>query len=330
MAYLTVESGLVTGAGFIFNLKELLKSAGYVVLSSGTGTSGTYNASGDDITNSGTGTGGMARNRAWFRLRSPDGVNEWLFQRDNTNQSWRVLHNLGGAGFVGGSPSEAVTPDSANQVGCFGGGTGESPTFAGSTFLGDSTFYTKALVDNAAPYGWWASGLIQVNSLPGTGFVWDPIAGHHPEDSFNFVFYGSGGNASPVGTFAINYGLSNGAVSASREFVLTRLPSTTLGAALHCGVICPVDNSNLKFANFESSPTTGVSSNPITSKEFTFPVMYGRNNAVSASHFKGISTMMRFRTTNRSTGSVLDFGSGNYGVVMRDFILPWDKATFAL
>lgn len=98
MAYLTIENGILTGSQAIFNLKELLKSAGYQVLSSSDGT--TYNSTGDQISSGSSGANGMANNRAWFRIRSVDGINEWVFQRDSSNTSWRIICNFGGLGML--------------------------------------------------------------------------------------------------------------------------------------------------------------------------------------------------------------------------------------
>lgn len=216
-----------------------------------------------------------------------------------------------------------------NSVSCVGGGTSASPTFT-TCFPGDSTYLWKALVDNAAPYGWWACGILTSGSTPASSFVWDPLEATHPSDNFKYVFYGSGYSNNAIGTLNLDYGLSDGAVTGGREFIVTRLPSSGTGTALQEGMLKLMNIGNQNIINFNSSTTTGVNSHPISGKDSVLPVFYGRTNFVSSSHFKGVSTFLRFKTQNRSTGAVLEFGTGNYAVVLRDFILPWDKSTFSL
>lgn len=331
MAYLTIENATVTGSQAIFNLKELMKSAAYTVLSSSTGLAGGYNASGDNIVTGSSGAGGMANNNAWFRIRSPDGINEWVFQRGTNNTSWRIVCNFGGAPFDGGSPGDTVTPDSANGFAAVGGGTSASPTFGSAVFSGDGTYRWKALVDNAAPYGWWAGGVLTAGSNPATCFVWDPLEATHPSDNLKYVFYGSGMAAAPVGTLNFAYGLENGGVLGGREFVLTRIPNAGIGSMIHEGLfkLIGVVNST-QIVNYEGNLAAGIGSHPISGADTALPVFYGRSVSTSNSHFKGASSFLRTKTVSRGTGSVLEFNSGQYWVVMRDFILPWNKSTFDL
>lgn len=328
MAYLTIENATVTGAQAIFNLKELMKSAGYTVMSSSDGT--TYNSSGDQITTGSSGANGMANNRAWFRIQSPDGVNEWVFQRDSTNVNWRIVCNYGGAAFIGGSPAATVTPDSANGVTPVGGGSSASPTFGANFLQTDSSYRWKALVDDEAPYGWWAGGVLISGSTPATAMVWDPLVATHPSDTFNYVFYISGMNNTAAGTLNVDYGISNGGITGGRESILTRYPSGTLGTALHVGMMKYINWDNTNLLNYNSSLSSGIAVNPISSADEYLPVMYCRSTSTSFSHFKGISTFLKYRTINRATGTVGDYGDGRFSVVMRDFVLPWDKTTFTL
>lgn len=160
-----------TAPGVGFNLKECLKQAGWIHQASGTGTGGTFSVTpgnvNDQITNSGTGAGGMDRANAWFVLRDPGGTREWLFQRLATSLSWRIyysaLDKFIGVGF--GAVSATVPPSATDQqqfVGVADAGANWMPTTTDS--------YLHHAVAESAPesgsnvYGWWL-----FSTLRGTG-----------------------------------------------------------------------------------------------------------------------------------------------------------------
>lgn len=121
MAYVFYKGTPASFAECMYQLKELLKTAGWTVQSSSDGT--TYNASGDQITSGGSGAGGMANTNAWFRIRSPAGASnpEFTVQRGTGNTAWRVKFSQSNA-FTGGSPGATQTPSATNERVDFGGG----------------------------------------------------------------------------------------------------------------------------------------------------------------------------------------------------------------
>src|SRR5688572_11676863 len=107
----------ITDAAAMFNLKEDMKAGGWSVAISSDGT--TYNGSGDVITTSATGAGGIDNADAYFVLRRDD-CPDWLIERRTDAQAWDFSHSITGA-FAGGN---ATTPPTAgDEVLAFLGGT---------------------------------------------------------------------------------------------------------------------------------------------------------------------------------------------------------------
>lgn len=121
----------------VFNLKRALKAAGWVVVSSGTGTGLAYDAAADIITHGGGGAGGLDNPKAWFQIRDPNSKVWLTFQKDTTasagnSYSWRVkasisVFNAGVPG-VDRTPIPTVLADEQIMVG--GGLESTTPTFA--------------------------------------------------------------------------------------------------------------------------------------------------------------------------------------------------------
>lgn len=157
------------GAGAFYALKELLKTAGWTVMSSSDGT--TYNAGGDQITGNGAGAGGMNNNYAWFRIRQP-GANarEVTFQRSTVTNAWRIKYSGGpSTGFVTGTPGATQTPSASDEQVVAGGGTDAAPTFTQQFDTPDTGWKFNAAANNAAPYSfyWWThlNGVGQVRTF---------------------------------------------------------------------------------------------------------------------------------------------------------------------
>ena len=123
-----------------YSFKETLKSAGWTVTSSGTGTSGTYNASGDNLL-SGNDFGTMS----WWVCEHPtlDGYKRYLSVQITTNTA-RI--KMAWAPYSSGSPNANTVPGSADEKILFGSGTDASPTqftFMNST-LSSNNIYISA------------------------------------------------------------------------------------------------------------------------------------------------------------------------------------------
>lgn len=164
-----VNQNPATGAIAMYLMKQLLKSAGWVVKESSDGT--TYNAAADIITSGAAGAGGMANNSAWFRIQDPGTRREFCFQRGTTNLVWRVTYSALDK-FVTGSPSATRVPTAADfGTALVGGGTDASPSFA-TLFDTDNTYKWMVVADSAAEgnvYGFWAWAVKSPTALASEG-----------------------------------------------------------------------------------------------------------------------------------------------------------------
>lgn len=138
------------GPGAIFRLKKLLKTVGWTVPMSSDGS--TYNPSGDQITHSGSGAGGMNNLSAWFRIQDPGGQREYLFQRDTSAERLK-WHYSTSAKFVGGSPNATTLPTATDTKGLVEESTGSVIMFP----LGATVRAHIAAQDTAVGgvYSWW-------------------------------------------------------------------------------------------------------------------------------------------------------------------------------
>lgn len=108
MSLVETTYGTIGAAQAAFNLKEDLKAQGWSVAISSDGT--TYNGSGDAISGSGSGAGGIDNADAYFLLRQ-SGAPDWLFERGADSQTWTISHSASAA-FAGG---DATNPPTAGD-----------------------------------------------------------------------------------------------------------------------------------------------------------------------------------------------------------------------
>lgn len=129
MSYFYFNSKYLNHISYFWNFKELLKQAGWVVTSSGTGTGGIYNPSGDSLINS-TDFG----IRSWYVASHPtlDGYQRHLcFQLGNSQTTGTGRIKIAWTTYSSGSPSANTTPTSSDEQILYGSGTDASPTMAG-------------------------------------------------------------------------------------------------------------------------------------------------------------------------------------------------------
>lgn len=175
----SVNNRVSTGAEAIFVLKTTLKNAGWTVVSSGD--SLTYDSGADIITHAGSGAGGMANTRAWFRIQEPNGEREFTIQRGTTNLVWRVKYSTA-LKFVGGSPNATTTPTAGDGQILMGGGSDASPTY--STWFGADGAYMYHVVAQTEPlsngigaaYGFHAWDTLNGIGENRGGFFLEPMA----------------------------------------------------------------------------------------------------------------------------------------------------------
>ena len=159
MAWVTSYSGTSTvnkgtrqyGDEAMYDLKELLKSVGWTVMSSSDGT--TYNSSGDQITHSGSGAGGYGNTSAWFRIQDPGALREYVFQRGVDGRYLKWMYSAS-AKFTGGSPDATTPPTATDEQGLARGVSTSQimfPTIQEFHIAAQSTAHNGV-------YAWWLVG----------------------------------------------------------------------------------------------------------------------------------------------------------------------------
>ncbi len=318
MSYVFNKSTPATGAEAMFNLKACLKAAGWTVPSSSDGL--TYNAAGDQISTSGSGAGGMANNNAWFRVRDPAGVAEFVIQRGGTNLVWRVKWSQT-AKFTGGSPTATRTPSATDESYILPGGTDASPTFT-AVFDADSSPVVRWNVgaDNAAPYGWWAGSFPTGGGTPRAALVYEPLTATEPTDASTHLFYfcSAAGGGSVFGADGAVGSMSTSAFSTSNNAIYGYAPSATTGVfTTYPAQVFAVDGSTRTIPN-------NMATNPISTKDEVFPIPFLRHAALTSPGWKGVSAQMKWTGTTRTTGDTLTVSTARDRIVYNCVSLPWD------
>ena len=291
-----------TGAEAIFNLKAMLKLAGWVVQSSGDATS--YFAASDGITTAGSGAGGMNNANAWFRIQDPGAVRELVVQRGSTSRAFWIRSSKS-AKFVGGAPSATVAPtatDQQNEWGTIATGTTLPPV--------DATYRQQGGADSASPYGWWTASYPTGGGDANFGLVYEPLVETDAADTDPIVMLVTVATLAftPVGDIAIETASST--VSGVKGYIdgtnFVSITGCTYGSA--SGTIFP-----------------GASgTNPHSTKDDAASIMYARRSALTTPGYKGKGTVMRWEGTTRSEG---DTKSAKTRICFGNVTLPWDGVT---
>jgi len=313
MAYqYTTNVTVTTWAGVIWSLKQSLVAAGWVVQSSGTGTSGTYNASGDSLPTAAS----FAAIRAWFVIRDPSGAGgrSFCFQADSAgaNTFFRIKYSQS-AGFSGGTPNANTVPSAADEVVLRGTGTDAAPSFQ-QIYNGGSPAltYSQVLCETAAPYPFAAvtyrnglvgtEGIVGMDSLVGTAAGdLDPVCtlvSRGAADSLGAALFGTD-TSSPARTW-----FAKGTGAQGFQPVAGLCLYDTVN-----GIVAP----------------NGLGTNVLTTKDDLIPVVYGRSSALSLPRgYKGISSLLRWTGTLRSSGDTLSVSSSRDFLIMGGCALPWN------
>lgn len=312
MAFVFNKSTPATGAVAVYELKGLLKTAGWTVLSSSDGT--TYNAAGDQITTGASGAGGMANNSAWFRIQSPVGAGgqQFIFQRGTVNTGWKIKRSRT-SGFTGGSPSATQVPSATDEVTILGGGTDASPTFA--TWFGiDGLYRWNVGADNASPYGFWAGSFPTGGGNPAAFLCVDPLFSTNPSDADQFWMHAavSGQNGCSSSTIMSEAGTST--TSRNLSQIISAAPGSSYAEFPGCSYNI---GANVVIPG-------GLPTNPISIKDEAFPIIIARRSALAIPGYKGITTILRWVGISRTTGDTLTLSTTRDRIIYRDISLPWD------
>lgn len=313
-----------TGSLMIYELKELLKLAGWTVTQSGDAT--TYDDDGDVITGPGGGAGGMANTRAWFVARMPGTTRELCFQRGTTDLLWRIKYSWN-AGFSGGSPSADTVPSASDEEVLHGSGTDSSPTGA-ALFHTDSQYYTQIMAQDSGRYGFWLASY-DTSRISQTAILLDPMAeGSFPDaDADPYAMYvaldTSGSSLSQVWAQSSSNNttapyLSNSAGRGPKAWMrpgLSRAGFVGIGACYF----------EYYAGGSSRSSTVSYATNATSGEDVFLPVVYARAAAETPPNgVKGVSSLMRINSNRRNNA---DTTADLAYIQMGHVVLPWDGAT---
>lgn len=299
-------NGANGGAEAIFDLKALLKAAGWVVRSSGDAT--TYFSSSDGITTAGTGAGGMNNSRSWFCIRAPASMTprrEFCFQRGTTGNTHWWIKVSAEDGFTGGTPDADDMPTATDEQNLHG--TAVAGT---SLFTTAATYRHHIGADNATPFGWYIFNLVNGTGVQDAAIVFDPLAtGSYPSQDDDPALYlarqGSPFNSTGLGS-------------------TTTCPlgwyQKDLGG--EAWVRFPALTYNEGSGASQTVPNLGT--NPYTSADDHFPIPYARRSGLGTQvGWKGFGTVIRWLSTTRANGDTLSTSGVKDHIIVGNCILPW-------
>lgn len=319
MAFVFSKTTPATGAAAMFDFKEQLKVAGWTVTRSSDGT--TYNAAGDQITLATSGAGGMANNSAWFVIQSPVGAGgqQFAIQRGTTNLVWKIKRSRT-AGFTGGSPSATQMPSATDEFTILGGGTDASPTFTGMFSVDGGIYRWNVGADNASPYGFWAASFPNgggATPVTVTSMICDPLTSNEVTDADpNWLVF------STTLTAALTFQQLG---SESGSSITYRNTSQIISAAPGSSY---AEFTGLNYCYYAGQSLIVIpfaeATNPITGNDEAFPIIVARRAAVATPGYKGITTLLRWIGTARSTGDTLTISTTRDRIIINHVSLPWD------
>jgi hypothetical protein len=307
MAFVFSKSTPLTGYVAMYEFKELLKSAGWVVKSSGTGTAGSVNLTADMISSSAL----MSGAKAWFRIQSPDTLREYTFQTVSVATDWRVKYSFA-AKFIASVPTKDVTPSATDEFVLLGTGTDAAPS-ANTFFTTDNIYRWNVCADNASPYGFWAGAFTNGGATVVGVLIDEPLTATHPSDAHTHLIIM---RAAGWGDLTSAYvAIANSQLSA--YYNESTVPAATPTTMVHFSGLYPCSQGGTIFPNT-------IATNPIDSKDESMPICYARSALLTSPCWKGIGTLMRWNGTSRSIGSTLTISSAKDRIVYNHVNLPWD------
>jgi hypothetical protein len=277
----------------------------------------------------------LNNDRAWIRLAMPGGSGrEFCFQHYNSTDDapWRVKYTPSG-GFVNGS--ETVTQTQGATVECIlsppnnaSQGTDASPLFAdimGNPAGGSFGYVSQPVrffigADNAAPYGWFLSGVTTYNYVVYGMNQWfcDPLfpGSYSASDPDPYVV------SVGYGTAAAGY---NWAPTYMRRDDIPMIYSNmggTLASSSYRHTQCFIIGNTSDYWFVPG----GIGSNPFTAKDDLFRVVWGRRQGAGApSGYKGMSSLFHMNTAPRAYGDTVSLVSTRDKMMMPGGIwIPWD------
>lgn len=312
MAYVnSVNLTPADGGVAMYELKQLLLTAGWTVIRS------TDNVS---VANADLWVSGAIANtnQVWMILQKPGGsTNQLAIQRVSAERDWRFYFSRDGYDTSGATGSTTTLPDPLTP--------GDSMPLQGVQWFHSTNFLPAGgsyrfhiVADNAAPYSFWA-GAYPIGGGNPTGFLaYDPVvSGTEATGDTDPYAWLIGHGANTYAATDISYLNYATYVPAYGFLVDATVPTNFVGLAYSPPMTISASGS------YTFCFPGGAGTNPFTSNEDLVQALMVRHVSYPAPvGYKGISTLVRFVGTNRSTGDTITVGADTW-IVMRSIALPW-------
>lgn len=319
----------------MFNLKSLMVSGGWTVVSSSNGT--TFQA-GDIITADTV----LTISNAWFTIRQPLGATssygnvqrELGFQRTTNNSTWKINYSYSN-GLTGGNATTLPSSSDMQWI------VGDSSTGVNLSGLTDGTYRLYCYVDSTSPYPVWAAAQTGSSNSgnPFMGFFIEPMMtgsytnGAAGTDTDPYVFFAGGtasqnpfwgdgeGGGSAGGMFTCDSG--SGAGNSPRAYMGKGSKQEHWGG---CGGLTFSANN---AGGAVSVSTQRLGPNSINGNYDLLPIIWARVSTATLgtqarSGYKGIGAKILWKTTaSMNTLDTVTVSQTNDHIVMRDCVLPW-------
>lgn len=302
----------VSQAVAIYDLKAVMKLAGYTVKGSGDGNAA-FSSTTDIITNSGSGANGINNTDAWFTIRQPtggsapySGTREWTFQRSSSSQSWFCEYSGPDTIFDQSTGSATVRPTGvlAGQVKSF------TPSGGASSILPNNTLFTYQIFvgDSTENFNWY----LQCYTLGGTTtngrVMFAPMQSNSitPTEDDPFILCATNSNLT----------LTTLSVGTSSEFFGWQGKNGIINTwAMIAGWI--IANTSTNTGGFPNYMGTNLTNR----QDDTVPIVWGRRAGAGQGGLKGITTVMRWPSNLRETGALYDNATK---IRYNDVVMVWD------
>lgn len=316
-----VNQTISSGSEGFYRIKEILKTAGWSVTSSGDGLSA-YSNSSDVITGFASGANGMANTRAWFIATHPtlDGYQRSICVQA-TALTVRVKVSVNG--FVGGSPSSTVVPSATDEILLFGSGTDASPTLA--TFFDAAANVRLNLIAGGSSegYSFYMCGMRITTGGLGGLILMEKLTDTNALDIDPYIYYMQGGSSYP--TSALNNLTSHDWVTegSSPPYCYVRKGYSNFSISK---VYVSWFGTHSGSASNQMIGTAGT--DPYDGADIHFPVMIfvtsNTTTGIAVTHYKGKAANIKLAGTARTS---LDTTAAKTQVYAGPFVFPWNGST---
>ena len=318
MTFSYYVNNTITNHGDVFyQIKELLKTVGWVVQSSSDGL--TYNASGDIITSGGAGAGGMNNTNAWYVLAHPtlDGYQRYLCLQIGSSKN-NIRYKISWTPFNGGSPGILRVPSATDERVLYGSGTDASPYMA--VILDTTTANIRINLiagDSADDYAFF-----MLFNKVGTGALGGAIIMEklicHALDVDPYIYYIQGTSTYPY-TYLNAYVSHDFASPGSYCPVGWIKKSYTDAVFVKC--VTSWYSTAISSSNYQAVGQLG--SDPYDGTDVILPlIFYSPNNSqTSIPSYKGQSVNMKLSGSNRTA---LETSNTRTRIYSGPFSFPWN------